>query len=339
MNETSHIIYSKNRIIKYDLIKGIMIYLVVIGHSGTDVVHDIIFLFHMPLFFALSGVFLQKEKLITNGYVLNRAIKLLVPYCCYLFMDFTLIQRNYLIGSFVRLFYGGRSLHGVYWYITCFIFTLILFAFLLKRFSEKAVKCLILIGGGIAIIESHLGEKISILQSPGMPWNVDVSLMALVYVGIGYFYKKEIEELIDSDATKYDVVGWGLVILLGLFCFFNYAGDKTLYYFDMKLVYYKELCSAILIPCAFGYVVVRIVHWLIKIEYLKVVQNFLAFCGRATIPIMFMHMPLNHWKNTIGYGRIAYVVIGVGIPLMITLIFNQVKIIKKSFGLPDLVGK
>lgn len=47
--------------------------------------------------------------------------------------------------------------------------------------------------GGIAVIESHLVDKIHLLQSPGTPWNLDVSLMALVYVGIGFFYKQQIK--------------------------------------------------------------------------------------------------------------------------------------------------
>ena len=40
-------------------------------------------------------------------------------------------------------------------------------------------------------------------------------------------------------------------------------------------------------------------------------------CGRATIPIMFMHMLLNHWQNTIGYGKLIYTIIGVGIPILV----------------------
>ena len=37
----------------------------------------------------------------------------------------------------------------------------------------------------MAVIESHLVDKIHFLESPGIPWNFDV---ALVYIGIGFFY-------------------------------------------------------------------------------------------------------------------------------------------------------
>lgn len=55
-----------------------------------------------------------------------------------------------------------------------------------------------------------------------------------------------------------------------------------------------------------------------------------------TIPIMFMHIPLNHWKDAFEYGRVMYVVIGIGIPIVFTLIFNKYKAMRKLFGLPKL---
>lgn len=46
-----------SRIRFYDIAKGIGIFLVVWGHSLIDFGHYIIYMFHMPLFFYLSGVF------------------------------------------------------------------------------------------------------------------------------------------------------------------------------------------------------------------------------------------------------------------------------------------
>lgn len=39
-----------NRLQSVDIAKGILIILVVVAHAQTDIVHDIIFMFHMPLF-------------------------------------------------------------------------------------------------------------------------------------------------------------------------------------------------------------------------------------------------------------------------------------------------
>ena len=80
----------------------------------------------------------------------------------------------------------------------------------------------------------------------------------------------------------------------------------------------------------------RIIYWMEKINWLDGLNRFFALCGQATIPIMFMHIPLNHWKDAFEYGRVMYVVIGIGIPIVFTLIFNKYKAMRKLFGLPKL---
>lgn len=54
---------------KLDMVKGILILLVVLGHGKEGIIHDIIFLFHMPLFLILSGFFLSREKLLNIKYI------------------------------------------------------------------------------------------------------------------------------------------------------------------------------------------------------------------------------------------------------------------------------
>ena len=137
--------------------------------------------------------------------------------------------------------------------------------------------------------------------------------MALVYVGIGFFYKEKIKELLESELKKYDLTAGIVVIVLALFCWFIYRDGNRPYYFDMKPVYYKELISAIVILCLFGIVLVRLVRWMEKFKWLNLLNHFLIFCGRATVPIMFMHIPLNHWKEIFGYGRLTYTLIGIGL--------------------------
>lgn len=179
-------------------------------------------------------------------------------------------------------------------------------------------------------------DKVHLLQSPGAPWNLDVSLMALVYVGMGFLYKDKIKELLESESKKYDLAAKIFAGLVVIFCWFIYKDGDRLYYFDMKPVYYKELASAILIPCVFGIVLLRLVHWMEKTKYLELLNRFLILCGRATIPIMFMHIPLNRWKDTIGYGRCIYVLTGVVVPIVVVVLFHKNRVMRELFGLPTL---
>lgn len=131
----------KHRVVECDIIRGILIIVVVVvGHSGEDVLHDIIFLFHMPLFFMLSGFLVEENVLIKKDYVSSKMKRLIPPYLVYLLMDFLIVRRDYSVSSFLHALYGGCALSGVYWYITCFLFTLFLFRFLLNRFPDKTIQ-------------------------------------------------------------------------------------------------------------------------------------------------------------------------------------------------------
>lgn len=46
----------------FSIVKGIGIILMVIGHASSPF-HDFIYLFHMPLFFMISGFFFNPEKI------------------------------------------------------------------------------------------------------------------------------------------------------------------------------------------------------------------------------------------------------------------------------------
>lgn len=54
---------SVNRDSTWDAVKGIGIIMMVIGHSGCPVyIHDFIYMFHMGLFFFVSGKFLKVKR-------------------------------------------------------------------------------------------------------------------------------------------------------------------------------------------------------------------------------------------------------------------------------------
>jgi fucose 4-O-acetylase-like acetyltransferase len=127
--------------------KGILIALVVMGHAKTDIIHDIIFLFHMPLFFILSGYLLKSDKISNLSYLKSRAKALLIPYGVYLVIDFIVIQHNISLSNVIHLIWGGRAISGTYWFITTFIVSLFIFEFIVSNFSTRVVICLAIIGG------------------------------------------------------------------------------------------------------------------------------------------------------------------------------------------------
>lgn len=137
-----------NRTQSVDIAKGILIILVVVAHAQADMIHDIIFMFHMPLFFVISGFLMKREKLLKAGYVLGKIKHLIVPYVVYLVLDMLLVRKTLSVHDWMYAIWGGRAITGVYWYITCFIFTLFLLSVLIRKFPDAAVKGFALTGGG-----------------------------------------------------------------------------------------------------------------------------------------------------------------------------------------------
>lgn len=80
-----------NRIKELDILRGLLIILMVVGHSyDTGMSHyhlfcweDYIYLFHMPGFFLLSGMLIKQDyKLIDR--IKERFHRLIIPYIVYL---------------------------------------------------------------------------------------------------------------------------------------------------------------------------------------------------------------------------------------------------------------
>jgi len=80
---------------------------------------------------------------------------------------------------------------------------------------------------------------VSLLYSSGIPLNLDVALMALVYIAIGYCQKGRIAVLLHGESRKLDLLATLSFFLFVLFCIFNFYGMG--FHLDMKHAEYREL--------------------------------------------------------------------------------------------------
>ena len=55
-----------------------------------------------------------------------------------------------------------------------------------------------------------------------------------------------------------------------------------------------------------------------------------------TIPIMFIHIPINTFQTQFDYGSVLYVLFGIGVPLAVVIIFRKYPVMRKLLGIPDL---
>jgi fucose 4-O-acetylase-like acetyltransferase len=74
---------------QFDLLKGIGMILVLIGHVSVPmVIFNDIYLFHMPLFFFASGCFFKLKQQSFKEYITKNAKRLLIPYLFFLSVFF-----------------------------------------------------------------------------------------------------------------------------------------------------------------------------------------------------------------------------------------------------------
>ena len=178
-----------------DVAKGLLILCVVIGHvinsnyGFTLAVKCIIYSFHMPAFFIISGILIRKEKLSEEAccqLVMRSFKRLLVPYV--LFEVFGGVLQMILYGTkvvnFTGIVYGILTIHchvGADWFLPTLFFAETMFFFSGKRLGKKY---LLLAGVLCMLLAFYIPEGSYFV---GIVRRI---FIAYGYIVIGYVYKE-----------------------------------------------------------------------------------------------------------------------------------------------------
>ena len=189
----------KNRIAWVDALKGLGIVLVVIGHTDCpDELLKWIYIFHMPLFFMLSGLMSKDSENIGGGqWIRHKSRGLLWPYfffgvCEFLFDSLALILKHtirgdYLIKKVIAITYSNflfeDNYTGVIWFLTCLFMTELIFFILLKAFSTNYKRVIVVIA--LSMLGYYVVPQIKFLP----PFFMDIALNALPFYSLGYYMR------------------------------------------------------------------------------------------------------------------------------------------------------
>ncbi|KHL94741.1 hypothetical protein QW71_16110 [Paenibacillus sp. IHB B 3415] len=302
----------KRRELWIDAAKGFSIIFVVMGHSGDAAANHYLSWFRMPLFFLLSGlVFKPVDPGRYPGWAARRTKGLMTPYFAYgLLIAGVLLLFSFNIRGFAeniaRLLYGGLSLtgpYGVFWFITCLLFTQLLFGYIV-RYSRRTQFLLIT----SAYLVSHL-ISLTALKNFNLPWNIDVALLAVTYYAIGFYGKQAIPALI----SRYSA----LLVLLPLSALVLLLERTGVIHYSLNMKYkeYESLVLDLAVPLLISLTICAAVYQLARLIPL----GWMGSLGRNTITIMYLHLPLNYsLKYLLGadYGLVPFTLIGVIVPLL-----------------------
>lgn len=188
-----------------DFSKVIGIWLVVLGHMGlaNDTIINIIYSFHMPLFFFISG-YLVKPKSLKNT-IKKNFIALIIPYVIYYVLTWiwwifvSYLRHPELFNHeqpvreiFIKPIFGlllgvgyntdiSTMINVPLWFLISLFFVSILFS-LLQKITNKYFVIL------IVLIEALVCYALSVLKTD-LLFSVDSSLMAFPFYVLGYYSK------------------------------------------------------------------------------------------------------------------------------------------------------
>ena len=172
-----------------DTAKGIGIILMVLCHTGFTNARSIqiIYAFHMPLFFIISGYLTygrDKHKPLKQ-FCRKKLYQLIVP-----FLLFAIILCFYENGikGWVYILYGSRNALSIantftpLWFLPCFFVSAMLYN-IIERIGNRIVSTIIVIATGMVgfILPRTIMQGITL----GLPLSIDVAMVGVLLMLIG----------------------------------------------------------------------------------------------------------------------------------------------------------
>lgn len=236
-----------NRDLIVDIIRGFMIIFVVVGHTYFQY-KTIIYWFHMPAFFMLSGFLLKfpgenQEK----EWIKRKSKSFLIPYCVYAFITGLFEIQNgikQVAMHMIRCLYGGELAGGVYWFITVLLISEIALVLIRKVVWNKKIRIGIYVAFYvIAILESVIFIPANTIRVPSytkLLWDVDVCLIAIPYLAVGMGAKEYKESIGKKVFSKIGIFVIALSFIVMCVCFY-FTGAINWFAIDLKYSQYKNV--------------------------------------------------------------------------------------------------
>lgn len=330
----------KNRVEWIDLAKGLTMLLVIAGHSVYGRLRGLIFSFHMPLFFILSGL---TYRCSTDQRQLwqrckKAAVHLLLPALFLIGTDILVeVVQLLLDGRGAELtggFWAGKALAilfssgsrfyigdlqigrvGIPWFLIVLFVSRTLFDLLHLKLARGLVPvCILLTVAGVA-----LG------QLQWLPFSFDVALASLSFLLCGHCLRGR--DLQTGAAKKMFISAgiWCAGILLAWLLDARYLELASRHYNLFPICYITAVAGTLMV-CQFSVSIA---------EHLRILKRPLVYCGRHSLELLCVHTLDHLWEKLyqgISSSEIVTACIRIGVDLVIFMIYM---FIKEMFGQND----
>lgn len=312
----------------FDVMKGIGILAMIVGHSPIPkLLESFIFVWHMPLFFLVSGYFFKPKP---NGeYIRKNVRQLILPYFLTSSMMILLTGvKHFFAGKgdtltmvIAGLLGNGTSNNptfseysiGAIWFLLAMFWCRVIFNIICNGIGNRHLLGVIVLI--VSIIATYIG---SILY---VPTDILEGNGALLFFYIGYLAR--INNLLETTKTT----GWGIAVIALLTGLSIYSGSMSM------------------VRCYYGY---WPINYLAAIGMTVIIYHlssrfcgnmFLAWCGRVSMVILCVHIieltfsPLKSLHEIINYPAYCDLLIHLTLSVSVTWIVLQFHHVRKIFSL------
>ena len=297
--DTSH------RLAYVDMAKGIGMLAIIWGHimlSGWS--NNLVYSFHIPLFFFLSGMMFNGSKYADFGSLVKRRAKtLLLPYLMFSFVTWLLwailsvvshsganLFRP-LLQTFIAQGSGGFMVHNVpLWFVTCLFVVEVIYYFVQKLPDWANVLICIV----CALIGDYMirGGHLSFFRL--LPWNIEGAMSALLFYALVNLLIKNCSHQKVVDTVNNNWITCILIIIILTICLFfsaNWNGHITLGSNSLgknTMVFYINAFIGILTTISLSILLSKVTDKAI----IKIPLRYIQWFGENSFFVMASHVPV-----------------------------------------------
>lgn len=292
-----------------DYLRGIGVFLILLHHSMVPY-NEYILIFHMPLFFIISGytIYIKGgEKDNFKDFILKKVKRLLIPYFLFeilnLFIWFIISTIEHNSFSILKALYSilvcintdnYLGLYGRLWFLPCIFISEVIFYIILKKFNNKYLKAISFI---LLLVMSYITTKVFNFR---LPFTFDISLLATSYIFVGYFLASTIKYLLEKSKFILDIV---LIIILSFITFsiVKYGHGEM----NMYINKYGRYIPSIIGGLTGSFTFIILVKYIYKyLSNLKCLKNIILWYSYNSLVVFPIHLIIKCLLPIIGLSSI-----------------------------------
>ena len=266
------------RLENIDLLRGIGIFLVLLGHLPINGdVHMLIYTFHMPLFFFCSGLFFKKRSF--SEQIIKDLKSILVPYLFFLtilvgtILGMSIVHTHSISQAVAALHLNPLDsqcypIYHTIWFLICMFFVKEFFNLV---YTRNTLKTSVLAGG-------YVLSQVLAYQHIRLPFFIDTAFGLTIFYAAGFYYKNSnFADMKVKCYIPFAILLAYIVCMLYISPFVNTRDNDYPWY----------LCILAMIPIISLYYLSGALS-----NHTSSVLGFMKRCGRSSLFIFALHGPI-----------------------------------------------